>query len=418
MNRSYLNIPEGNKGYASILRAFRTEIPLATKEDYPGIKCVVNGNLPEEIEVHLPIFGSSDSGAGLYALNSGGRGVILSDGKVHIRFKGNDIDGSLTRRVAQSGKNHIPDIGFAAKKIAGLEFYTTCLSGDNIYILPTYSGKPFSFFTPEAVEREKNACNLIGSAFEKQGFFKPYSFEGSITYPNVQWNNEPCSTLAFSLPSIESDLRFEEIFRLGFLHLKFASPEELKDIKDDLGDFFRELTSWHGFVTQTMEANHLVPTLDSHQHQNYVLCHISDTELGASRVDHTSTRVNQNQSKEYAGMMREELLFFANLHLTLLHALELADQKYHLDENRYTGYFDRAYKWHGQLNFLSIPGVSDYIRELTTAFKEGFQGNPTPVPEQKLIDIVTDLGQIKMDEERQRRVTQFQLRSLPKLFQP
>jgi len=275
-----------------------------------------------------------------------------------------------------------------------------------IYAVPPYSNsdKPFSFLTPEAVERERNASNLIGSSFEDKGFFRPYSVEGTITYPTIMWGEEPCSTLVLSLPSIESDLRFGEVYRRAFLRLKFASPKQLKDIEDDLGDFLLKLTTWHGFVTKAMEENHLAPTEPSHQNQNYVICHVSDTEIGASRVDHTSTRVNQDQARAYAGMMKAEIPFFSELHISLLHALVLAEQKYDLGEDRYTGYWDRACKWHEPIDLSEVPKMGDYFKELKTAFEKGYQGEPIPIPEQVLVNIMGALSQIEIDEEKQRRV--------------
>lgn len=410
MTDQYLTIPKREGGYYSVLEAFRTGIPLATKEHYEDLDFIVNGELPEELKQHLPIFGLTNalaSSSDPYALNSGGRGVLLSDGNTHIRFKGCDIDGSITRRVARSPNNHITDITRTAESLGRMSFDTRPLHYGGTFNLPTHVDKPFSFFLEESVTRERDASEALADFFASKGFLKPYSFEASITYPGIQWQGQPCSTLVFGLPSPESDLRFEEIFRLGFLHLKFASPQELRDLEEDLGDFLLKLTSWHGFVTAAMEEKRLAPVHNSHQHQNYVLCHVTGTEIGASRVDHTSTNIDEESSKAYTEMMRQQGLFFSGLHTTLLHALELAKQEHLLDQDRFTSCFDRAYKWKPWEPWdpRQIEGMAAYIDSSVQAFERGYQEkDPIPIPQSELINIVQRIASIRIDRERQRIV--------------
>ncbi|MBD3252214.1 hypothetical protein GF386_00595 [Candidatus Pacearchaeota archaeon] len=77
---SYFQIPDRKSGYSSFLREFRAEIPLAIgKYD---LEVRVSGNLPREIRGSLPIFGGNPAfPCDYHALNSGGRGILLSNGK-------------------------------------------------------------------------------------------------------------------------------------------------------------------------------------------------------------------------------------------------------------------------------------------------------------------------------------------------
>ncbi len=407
---SQLGIQKRKQGYFPILEKFRVDIPLATKKHYPNVDFVVEGELPDKIKEHLPIFGFR---IGLrpefYALNSGGRGILLSDGNTHLRFKGNDLDGSITMKVAQSPKTHINDIRTVAEKVAMMHFPLDMLNIGDRYELPSFSDKPFSFFQDEAVTNEHMVSDILGYGFEQKGFNRPYKFKAKITYPDIEWRFKPCSTLVFELPSPESDLRFEELYRLAFLHLKFASPKQLRDINDDFVELGRKLTTWHGFVSKLMADNLMVPTSSSHQHQNYVLCHVTDTEVGASRVDHTSTIFDRYKSPDYAKRMESDQLFFSNLQLFLIHALYLADQGYVIDKKRYTGYFDRAYKWHEGFQPDEVPPTIPFFKQMDQAFKQGYDNkDPIPIPEQDLVDIVNRIAAVEMDIEHQRKVTMYQ----------
>ena len=405
----FLQVPQGSSGYLPILRGFRTKIPLATKDYYSKVKCEVRGNVPSEVVEHLPIFGAAPylPAPKYHALNSGGRGILLSDGKTHLRFKGCDVDSTITQLVANAKNNHISDIRLASERLGLPWFDTTPLLVNETYALPNHEDKPFSFFTQESVEKEKYASDIIGNAFEKKGFKRPYTFEGSITYPQIKWQGKPCSTLVFSLPSVESDLRFGEIYRLFHLQLKFASPEELADISNDLGDFCEKLTTWHGFVTGIMHRNSLVPHETSHQHQNYVLSHVSDTEIGLSRVDHTSTIVNKNESSKYFVKMKHDLLCFNNLEEILLQALQLAKDGHKVNEIRHTGYFDAAYKWQERIYPKEIRGHEEFLEKSHAAFERGLKGkNPEPIPQKELIDLVQRVSKIRRDEEKQNKIFQ------------
>ena len=404
-----LEIPNKTSGYLPVLRSFRTEIPLATNRHYKNLECHVNGTLPDEIREKLPIFGMPGFlKSEHYALNSGGRGILLSDGETHLRFKGCDINGSITNTVANARNNHISDIRTTAEEIAGIKFNTHSLDCGDVYEVPGYKGKPFSFFTQESVDNERRASLMLGDFYEKHGFARPYTFEAAIRYPTIQWHGKPCSTLVFSLPSLESDLRFEEIFRLGFLHLKFAAPEELQDLKQILGDFLDKLTTWYGFTTAAMEKNKLMHSIPSHQHQNFVLCHVTDTEIGAARVDHTSTTVNPHFYKTRIPNMRSEYNFFSTLQLSLLHALKLAEQKHQFNEQRYTGYFDVAYKWNKPMNMTDVPEFTEYLDIQKKSFEKGYKHkDPVPVQEKELIDIVEQIAAVRIDTERQKRVTAY-----------
>ncbi|MEE9525032.1 MAG: hypothetical protein V3V78_00305 [Candidatus Woesearchaeota archaeon] len=412
-----LSIVPGDTGYFKVLQAFRTDVPFSTKEHYPFLKTVVEGNIPEEVKKHLPIFGANPMRSRTFptytTLNSGGRGLLLSDGKTHLRFKGNDVDGSITQTVGYSPKNHIPDIERAAEFFYGDYFDTDALDEGVIYNLPNYGSKPFSFFTPESIDKEMFACEALANGFTDKGFKAPYSYAGSVTYPTIQWQGKSCGTLVFELPSIESDFRYEEFYRHAFMRLKFAKPKELEAIKEDFCDFGLKLTTWFGFVARLMEENKLVPTSESEQHQNYVLAHVSDTEIGASRVDHTSTVENPDEIEDYIAHRKSGRAFFASQALDFLHALELIKQGYKFDKDRYTGYFDRAVKWHQGYDINKFPKIVKYWNKIDKAFNRGYQNkDPVPISQDTLIDLVDKIGKVKVDEEWQQRVTMNQLKAL------
>ncbi|MDP2925693.1 MAG: hypothetical protein Q8N99_04950 [Nanoarchaeota archaeon] len=395
--------------YLDFLKQFRVKIPLATSKHYPNLEVQVEGDIPEEIKQQLPIFGRRGPvRSGSHALNSGGRGILLFCGKKYYRFKGNDIDGSITIQVGESKKNQISDIRQVADRVKTLEFNTSALNSGGVYLLPEYQGKLFSFFTQDSVNREKYASEAIGSAFEQRGFLRPYKFEASITYPNIQFHGQPCSTLVFSLPSLESDLRFAEFYRFAFLHLKFATPDELEDIKTKFGNFLSDLTSWHGFLTLAMAENRLAPTTDSFQNQNYVICHVTNNQVGISRVDHTSTVVDRDKGREHARLMDRHSAFFADQELSLFHALELSKHGYELDENRFVGYFDRAMKWYpnidGEINYNAIPGAREYLEQLRASFNQGLRRVPVPISVERFISLIYRISQINIDEGRLRNI--------------
>ncbi len=416
--KSYFNIPEEDTGYLQVLKQFRIQIPLATRNHYQELECIINGNLPEEIKEQLPIFGIAPFiGSNFHGLNSGGRGVILSDGKSHLRFKGIDLDSSITRTVGNSPVNHIMDIAHAADKINNKNFDPSPLDSGKVYSIPGYGEKPFSFFHKESVNNEKIATEIINKEYNKNGFFSPYTFIGSITYPRIKFRGRECSTLVFSLPSAESDLRFEELNRLGFLHLKFASKEELIEVKEDLCTLLENLTQWHGFSTRVLHGNNLAPTENSHQYHNYVICHVKENEIGLSRVDHTSTVIYDNSIQEHYRsriMDQHDHCFMGFLGITLLHALALESNNYKLDEDRYTGYLDNAYKWQGKIGdmdsikFKDYIKISGYINKLKNAFDKGYKNKEAdPIPQERLITIMNKINNVRINHAKQQRVNKY-----------
>lgn len=399
-----------------LLQQYRTQIPLATKDHY-DIKCIVDGTLPTQVTDALPLFGlPSFLESNVYALNSGGRGILLSDGETALRFKGNDVNGQITKTVGNSPKNKIADISQIAQKINNIEFDTSPLDSGDIYHVMTYDNRPFAFLSKGEVEREKIASELMADSFDAKGFFKPYTVEAVITYPQIQWNNESCSTLVFQLPNIESDLRYAEMYRTLYEHLKFATKEDLMDIKDSLQKVTEQLTSWHGFVTGVMEDHSFAPTEKSHQPQNYVLCNISDTEIGASRVDHTSTRIDKEISPYYIDQIKNEVLFFANHDITLHIALALENNNHKLDKERFVSYYDNAMKSNGEIQLSEVPGLENLFERMGNAFNQGYeQRDPIPIPEEDIVGIIQRVSEIQIDEEKLLKQKEFQaevLRSL------
>lgn len=413
MPQSYFQVPDIRTGYFEVLRAFRTEVPIATKAHYPDVEVSIEGDIPAEIAGVLPVFGLQGFlGKDEYALNSGGRGMLLSNGQRHIRLKGNDLTGDITKLVAASPKNHITDIKGAQIRISDMNIEISALDTGDVHHLPSYLNKPFSFFTRASVEREKHACDVFTSAFQDKGFFSPYAYIGSIFYPTIQWRGEECGSLVFELPTTESDLRFQEIDRMTFLHLKYASAEELREISEDLADFLYKITTWHGYCSAIMAENDLAPELNSHQHQNYVICHVNDREIGASRVDHTSTRVDKVAAAEYAEIMRSESPFLGGIQFSVLFAIELARQGFQINSDTHTGYFDYAYKFPGILPVGSVRGASEFFEQIQACFERGFNHDPVPIPQQELIGIVQGISDINIDEEKQRIVDEFRMLSI------
>jgi hypothetical protein len=422
METNYLAIPQKQEGYLDFLRQFRVEVPLATSEHYPLLEFRVKGELPQQVRDALPIFGLSKAdiersvNVKYHALNSGGRGILLSDGETHLRFKGNDLDGAITECVAESKKNQISDISLAAQYVVRHGCFSRNRWKDGIYDVPSYSqgDRPFSFFTKASVQREKQASGILGKEFEKKGFFRPYSLQAVITYPKIRWQGESCSTMVFRLPTLESDLRYAEFQRHAFWHLKFASPEELAEVAVPLNDFMQKLMSWYGFNIGIMERKGLSPQEDSHQHQNYVLCHVTSSEIGAARVDHTSTVINKKRAAELCGGWKKEM-FFSTLGLDLLHALALANQGFEADFDYYTGYFDVAYKWKwGNIDLSNIGGALDYVNDVNAAFSQGFNGDPMPISQNDFISVVEMISKIRIDGEKQERIRQTQEETLRK----
>ena len=410
----YLTIPDKQeKGYLDILKAFRIPIPLATTTHYKDMRFTIQGDLPDEIAFELPIFGLPGFLAkDKYGLNSGGRGVLLSDGKKHIRIKGCDLDGSITEQVAKAPNNHIADVRLAAQN----EFLLGAVDrGDHNYELFSHGDKPFSFFTHAAARNEEIASEEMGNGFEKAGFFRPYTFLAKVEYPTITWKGQETYTLFFELPSLESDLRFQEFDRHAFLHLKFASPEQLRDIEGEFCSFLEKLTTWYGFANRLMVDNNLVPTEASHQHQNYVLCHVADGLIGASRVDHTSTRkMDKHMTKKYKGHIQKDIWFMSTIGGILKQGIDLADQRFRYDSNFYTGYFDQAYKWKIPWKQGDFPKQDDYIKNMKKFFNLGWNKQPIPIPEGDLVSLVNKISAVEQDLAHQARVTANQKRVILK----
>jgi len=387
-----------------ILRSVRTEVPIISG-DRIDIPFEIHGDLPASLK--LPIFGSRDNDDEK-CLNSGGRGFLLThEGKTY-RFKGNDIFGTISVMAGFSPKTLIADVNLVAamgiEQITEPTRFEDNLFENKIYHLSTYQNKPFAFLTKEASFRERFASELLGDEFESLGYNRPYTTEAIIEYSTIHWNNKPVTSLVFSIPDQESDIRYEEIRRMFFFYLKFAPNEDLENIKEKFGDLQGNLTSWQGYNTRILYINNLVPVISSHLDQNFSLTRLNDSSLGLARVDHTSTKVDAASSKKYLIEMRNQFLTFASEQLYLLHALELKKQGYQIDENRYTSYYDRAIKWHQGFNPEEVPSALAHHENMRVKFIKGFEGEPEPIDINDFLALYKSITSIKLDYEHQKKV--------------
>ncbi len=405
---------EGSPLY-EFFKAQRVEIPLVTWEDHPFIEAKIDGDLPADLKEDLPIFATYRQFTGANALNSGGRGIVISDGERHYRIKAADLEGALTNQVARSDNNRVADVRLAAKHISKLFLLPETLELGGVYELPRYPHldlKPFSFFGQEAVDNERHASQVIGDAFEKKGFFRPYTFVADVSYPKIQFQGEQMHSLVFELPTIESDLRFAELFNWAFLHLKYSSPAQIDEIKDPLAKFLTDITGWHGLVSKIMAANNLAPEWSSHQNQNFVLCAVDEENLGLSRVDHTSTVVDKSKALQHLHKVKSNGNEFLLLYDVLVQSQQLAKNNHKYDSQRYSSMFDAAYKWQNPEPFnIQIDGFFETQKEVQRVFTEGFHGKVRPIPVSEVLDLVSMISKIEIDQKwetkRQEKAKQF-----------
>lgn len=418
---TYKDLPAGDSGYLPLLLEFRKPVPMASKSSLPDIETIVEGFIPDEIKGQLPFFsiGSSESRIPeFYALNSGGRSILVSDSSRHYRFKGVDLDGSLTHQIALHGRNAIRDVIDYSSRIDAMEsrIKPGPLFKGEVYELPSVNlSKPLLFFSRAQVEKEKRASGLLAEEYEKRGLAAPYRHTATITYPSIRWNNEPASTLAFELPSVESDLRFQEFYQYAVQHLKFADKEQMQETSKKLDSLVVKLTSWHGYISSLMKKNSMAPTFASHQYQNYAFSHIARDFVGMSRLDHTSTEIDEKKAGEYAMSMKKDLFFFINLQIFLMHGIQLAEDNHEFDSDRYTNHFDRAMKWH-DMNYAENPDLMKYMTKFVKVYDDSFNNQmPKPIHKNELIEIMHLFGEIQIDRQKLSAIRKRQLESINRM---
>ena len=395
-----------DKAYLRKFIDYRVMLPILTAPDLPMIQGRLKGKIPDDISGLMPIFGMYPErrGAGKYALNSGGRGLIISDSEKHYRLKGTDLDGSMSCSVASSPVNKIADVRNAAIAVQASEDPIIACVGENMYQMGGFHEKPFSLFTSDSVENEKRASDILAEGYDKDGWMAPYIQIGHVEYENIRWNGQRLNTLVFQLPSVESDMRLEELSRDAFLHLKFASPEQIEEHLIEWSKLTAKLISWKGHIGHLIHQGNLGPTIESHLPQNFVLSQIDDNNLGMGSVDHTSTSFDRNQCMHYLSVFDREFMLPANTLISLAIAQDMILKGMELDENRYTGYFDWAYKSHT----LDLAMFGDVLNPLFAGMQNVYAdtrngGSPIPIDIEGFVKLIEMTRSVEYDFNKQER---------------
>jgi hypothetical protein len=387
--------------YREILYNVRETVPVKSY----NAKHEIEGNIPEWLSDELPLFGSED-GDKLY-LNSGGRNILIEENGRVFRIKGVDPKGVITNIVANSEKNMIADVRMMDMMTQTISYIPVGIDKNYLQV-PSYtsqsSRKPFNFLTEEATEKDKITFEIMGENYDKMGFSIPIRYRARVRYPQLLWGGEPLYSLIYEIPDIESDLREGEFTTVLRKHLQHASIEQLKEIKDQLMNFYKQLVIWHAFDCRGLADNGLFPTDASFQGHNYVLGHVKDGGIGIVRVDHTSTEQDRSIKGEAAYKRVSQyigtLIFLAP---NVVLALEMTEKGVKYDTSYYSSYFDRAFKFH-DIVYNEWEKTLSAILEMHNTFEKAFkEKNPQPIEEEELISLYNAMTSIPIDEEFEKR---------------
>lgn len=383
-------------GYRNILDCVRIEVPVKRYE----IEHLVDGDIPEWLAQRLPLFGSED-GEETYT-NSCGRGILIEGNEGVYRIKCVDPKGVITRLVADSDKNIISDIRQSVSVCPNPKHIEKMLTVRKNHHLPAYKeDRPFNFLEKEAVERSRHVFGIMGEEYERYGFSYPCAYRGYIAYKNLRWNDWPTRSIIFQLPDAESDLREDELSVTMRRYLQHASVEQLRGIGDRFIDFYRKLLKWHAFDCRILVEHQLLPTPESMIGQNHLIAHVSDGKVGLVRIDHTSTKKVDLDEKELFKRMTFRggiSMFISNIPL----ALEMADRGVRYDTDRYSNYYDAAFKFHN-VDYNDWPKTLDFLRGTTTEFEDAYKSEPEPIDESELTGLFDDVTSIEIDREFEAR---------------
>ncbi|MBI2233055.1 MAG: hypothetical protein HYU56_03990 [Candidatus Aenigmarchaeota archaeon] len=305
------------------------------------------------------------SGNAQMCYNSGGRGIVFPYENRAIRVKGIiDPDGKLTRRIAASPRNQIEDV----KRF-------TQYRPDNLS-----NGKPFAVLSQQAAKREQEAVSRLNWSYWKIGLKHPYSVLDVV--PTGQtFDGGPTVQLYFDLPSVEDDLRVEELNGLLRAKMNRLSSQEIKEREGDVLKLYHRFMQWHGFSARCLTISKLLPTPESFVPQNYVISHVKGG-YGLFRVDHTST-VPKDVDDEKAvfeelvrriskGQSDGPISTFGNLPTAVVLAANHSDQV-PMDSR---SLFERCYYFDGRFK------ASDrYLQALNIFYRQFTNGIRMPQPE-------------------------------------
>jgi|SRR3989339_690509 len=382
-----------------ILERVRIKIPVKTYET----PHTIHGDIPKSLAGRLPLFASEDGNQQYF--NSGGRGILVTNGDSAYRIKGADPKGVVVRKVAESTKNIIADIREAAKTTPDPDSVESILQPQAIVVqVPGYrERRPWNFLTAANVENSRRASEVLGEAYDKLGLKVPCRHIAAIEYPTLSHETEPLYSEILGLPDLESDLRQDEFEVLMRRRLQHASGRELRALKDDVIKLYEAFIRWHAFECRVMADAGLVPFSTSFLGQNYVISHVGEGQVCLARVDNTSTTESTDQDRinESAKQFTSLLLSFPSF---VVQATEMCDKSMPYDSERFSCPFDAAFKTCGELRPDIYPKTLRQIKKSSGAFEEDFKNpKPEPVSEELMLKVFDQAMSIEIDEEFEAR---------------
>lgn len=247
--------------------------------------------------------GESDSDDSTTYHNSGGRSVLFQRGGITYRVKGVDPFGYLTERVALSKQNRIQNVRDAHDILKG-----ELAQGVERKDLNFNNGKPFGTFFFEQAECEIEALKRLNLAYEQLGIVNPCE---ALFYKDtcVEKNEKKTYQTCFRLSSLEEDVRTHEYMILLAERLDQCSTSEIASKSKNIGRLFGRFIYWAGINTGIFASMGVLPIESSFYPQNWVISRYGDG-YGIFRVDHTSTKLTDQNSSFNALMKEKEGLSF------------------------------------------------------------------------------------------------------------
>lgn len=387
--------------YRDLLEGVRIRVPAGGY----SVDGPVSFSMSPSEALPLPLLGAEE-GEPTY-LASGGRSLILERDRTY-RLKGVDPLGAITTAVAESDKTLIADVVKSLQCVPSVQergvIRAGLVEGSDISI-PSYQKKPFGFVTFQNTKNAQRAFDVLGEAYDGRGFISPCQYAGRIAYPAIRWLGSMVYSLLFEIPDAESDLRQTEYERLLLPHLKHASPDELRDVLDDLVAVYHGLVDWHALDCRALADQRLLPQPDSFLGQNHVMGRVGGG-LGLTRVDHTSTehRSDATDATEVREYVSQFAFSLGAVPIMVVQAIEMSERGSEYDRERFSGWFDVAHKFTSEIGEAEAPRYVDAIREIQERFDAAFDAaDPQPIPEERVTALVERVRAIEIDREFEER---------------
>jgi len=244
-------------------------------------------------------------------ISSGGRSILIDDPGCPKKLKGIDPTGYVHKIYTKMKGDSIEGMDTEDQMLYVTDEVLLSLmgvkKGEHSLLkdgtLGRHDDSPFGVLTLKQARNEKMVLDILKSAYSDYGYLPSQDPLAIYVFNDLDFDSGKTASILTELPvSIGSDLRLRELhFFVRKKYLELDRSESGYDSKvNDMMALYEQIYRWIGFEARLFFDNNLKPVPRSFSSMNFCVRYMNDEmDIGISRVDHGSTEIGGEVTKEF-----------------------------------------------------------------------------------------------------------------------